>query len=167
MSRKGAETPSIADPGTELLCDDGRDEDLDGLVDCADSDCARARVCGGSGLCPTVDLGRALPALPTTLFPQSENATSGSCGDAGRRELSYAWTAPEAGRYFVSPHGSAVSPLSVYLRDGSCTGAELACSTTGAVRVTLRADQLVTVYVEGASSSCTQLTIVRDTTSAP
>ena len=163
----GSPACGFADPGTEVVCDDGRDQDLDGLIDCADPDCARTRVCGGAGLCPTIDLGRALPALPTTLFTQSEDATSGTCGGVGQREISYSWAAPEAGRYLVSTRGSGAPPVALYVRDAGCDGAELACSTTGELRVVLRADQAVTVYVEGASSACTQLTIARDTTGAP
>ena len=33
---------------SEVVCDDGVDEDLDGLTDCADTDCASDAACGGS-----------------------------------------------------------------------------------------------------------------------
>ncbi len=32
-------------PATESVCDDGKDDDADGLTDCADSDCAEAAAC--------------------------------------------------------------------------------------------------------------------------
>jgi hypothetical protein len=36
--------------GTETLCNDGRDNDWDQLVDCADPDCATSAACGGSSV---------------------------------------------------------------------------------------------------------------------
>jgi hypothetical protein len=33
---------------SEVVCDDGVDEDLDGLTDCDDTDCASDAACGGS-----------------------------------------------------------------------------------------------------------------------
>jgi len=41
----GCSATCQTEAGVEIACDDGVDNDLDGLVDCADSDCANAAVC--------------------------------------------------------------------------------------------------------------------------
>jgi len=48
--------------GPELLCDDGQDNDCDGLVDCDDLDCAPEPVCVGT--CPVVPVPDPVPDAP-------------------------------------------------------------------------------------------------------
>jgi len=44
-------TCTPTEPGTELTCNDGQDNDCDGLIDCADSDCSADPVCQGGPVC--------------------------------------------------------------------------------------------------------------------
>lgn len=48
----GCETDCGPASGTELTCGDGRDDDCDGLIDCADGDCAAAAACSPAGSVP-------------------------------------------------------------------------------------------------------------------
>jgi hypothetical protein len=52
-------TLSTGKPGTSEICDNGKDDDGDGAIDCADLDCASASTCN---LCvPDINLGAVVP----------------------------------------------------------------------------------------------------------
>ena len=53
-------------PSEESECGDDLDDDLDGLLDCADVDCAEAAAC--SGACPAEDLGSAIGETEAMFF---------------------------------------------------------------------------------------------------
>jgi len=107
----------------ERDCDDGSDDDADGLVDCDDPDCALDSACIE---CPLYDLDSAtgVSVVDDVLF--EESALTGSCGGAGS-ESTYAWTAPETGRYSFDTVGGLRDTV-LYALSGDCGGEELACS---------------------------------------
>jgi hypothetical protein len=107
----------------ERDCDDGSDDDADGLVDCDDPDCALDAACIE---CPLYDLDSAtgISVVDDVLF--EESALTGSCGGAGS-ESTYAWTAPETGRYSFDTVGGLRDTV-LYALSGDCGGEELACS---------------------------------------
>ena len=79
-----------------------------------------------------------------------------TCADgAGRAaEATYAFVAPHTGTFFVSTAGSRYDTV-LYVRDGSCTGRELACDDdqggrgTSALQLELDTGQRVVVVVDG------------------
>lgn len=107
--------------------------------------------------CPDVDLGTATGATVVTaaeLTGATPDNRTGSCsyGGAGH-DLAYRWTASGAGTYRFATTTSVDTVL--YLLDGDCAGAELACNDDGpsgaasALSATLTAGQTVIVVVEG------------------
>ncbi len=108
-----------------------------------------------SGGCPSADLGSQLGAAivsGTTL--EGANDFAGSCGGADADERSFAWTAPSAGTYTFSTHGSPFN-TALYLREQTCSGAELGCNddavvSTSSVAVQLDAGQNVVAFVDGS-----------------
>jgi len=107
----------------ERDCDDGDDNDDDGLVDCEDPDCESDIACLE---CPAHDLEQATGTHLVDDVPFDESARTGSCGGEGP-ESTYAWTAPESGRYSFDTVG-AYRDTVLYALDGDCEGEELACS---------------------------------------
>ncbi len=128
-----------------------------GLTYCA-SDCPLDR----DG-CPAGDVGSLVPqsVLGSTTLGLDDFAgscdTSSTAPPLGAPDSEYVFTAPEAGQYVFDVTATNYQPL-VYVLDGSCSGAELACSANAsgvpgvaqsAVSVELARDQAVTVVVEG------------------
>ena len=137
----------------EAHCRDGRDDDADGQIDCADSDCATLFVCN----CPEVDLGSALgPEVATGTTAAAGDDLGGTCGGAGSPDLTLGWTAPAADTYTFDLTGS-VRDFDTVLTvlDGACDGAELGCNRDAsgpqsALSVALDAGQAVVLVVDGA-----------------
>jgi len=117
----------------ESDCDDGIDEDGDGLFDCEDPDCDDDPVCWE---CDGTELG---DSIGQHLYSGPSGTTGqlvGSCGGAGD-ELLFEWSAPAAGRYAFDAMGSGFD-TTLYAFDTTCTGPELACN-----------DDLPSVYRSG------------------
>jgi hypothetical protein len=107
----------------EQECEDGEDNDGDGLVDCDDPDCESDAACME---CPSEDLEQATGTHLVDNVAFDEDTRTGSCGGEGS-ESTYAWTAPESGRYSFDTVG-AYRDTVLYALDGDCEGEELACS---------------------------------------
>ena len=120
--------------GFESLCDDGLDDDGDGLVDCDDSDCEPTLACN---TCPDGDL-----ELGTVELEPWHDWVEPSCASVAEESL-LAFEAPAEGAYVFLAD-------TVGVLDGDCLGEELACDAD-AVSATLSEGQTVTVYAEGAS----------------
>lgn len=112
--------------------------------------------------CADQDLGSATgPSIATGSTRGKANNYTGCGGDGN--DVTLGWTAPAAGRYVVDLCASDQfwdSVLSV--RDGSCTGAQLACSDDacggfaglqGRVTLTLTAGQHVVIVVDSVDPS--------------
>lgn len=133
-------------------CFDGRDNDSDRWVDCADPDCADEPGCGGPG-CAHQDLGSALPVTVHGETADSGDGFQGTCGMALQQDRAHRWTAPHSGTFVFDTVGSDRSNA-LYVLTG-CRGAELACAASGSgstsarVKVTLTQGQSVLVVVDG------------------
>ena len=139
-------------PAVEAACFDGIDEDLDGALDCADSDCAASAgcVCVDGTLTSVAPVG----AFGSTLGAVDDQA--GSCGGGTAEDVVAQWTAPAAGLYTFDTVGSAYDTVLYVLDD--CGGAELACNDDSAglqssLQVNLLAGQSVRVVVDGFSTN--------------
>ncbi|WP_437549267.1 MXAN_6577-like cysteine-rich protein [Sorangium sp. So ce367] len=76
--------------------------------------------------CPLIDLGSTVPQTVTGTTADVADVLRPSCG-AGAGEVTYRFTAPATGTYIADTFGSSFDTVLSVL-DGSCTGAELACS---------------------------------------
>ena len=112
---------------------------------------------GGPAACANYDLGSALGAVvagTTNGRPNSYNA----CESEDSPDVSYAWTAPATAQYTIdvcSGHDQDFDSV-LYVRDGSCTGMQIACNDDGCgssylsrVHVSLTAGELVIIIVDG------------------
>lgn len=165
-------------PSSETDCSDGRDDDDDGDTDCEDADCADDRDCTQDtdppDTCYDVDLGGTLGWAVAEAVPAGDDG-SGSCGGAGRADALLQWTAPSSDTFVFDTVGSSVDTV-LWMADGTCDGAELACSDdffgdSSELRVDLRAGDVVVLGVEGAGSvqlnawqgACADVTIGEET----
>jgi hypothetical protein len=120
-------------PTEHGACEDGQDNDGDGLSDCDDPDCGRARVCLLP--CVDVDLGSARgdilgPPDANYRLPEGPGQREGSCGGAGP-EHTFLWTANRDGNVLLRASRSfAGDPFSMYVLD-RCDGADLICTVDG------------------------------------
>jgi len=111
--------------GLERTCDDGGDEDKDGLTDCEDPDCVDDAACV---ICTDGDLGSATGAgvaTGTTVDAQGDHLLSCALEDAAG-DVGWSWTAPSTGTWqfqATSPDGGT---LAVGVFD-ACGGTELGC----------------------------------------
>ncbi|MBI2379091.1 MAG: hypothetical protein HYV07_34165 [Deltaproteobacteria bacterium] len=107
--------------------------------------------------CPTGDLGSAIgagvasgsTAGVTDGFRASTCAFSAVSGG----EATYTWTAPNNGVFTFDTFGSAFDTV-LYVLNGSCTGAEIACNDQSGgdqslVQLTVTAGQTVTLIIDG------------------
>ena len=142
----------------EDRCDDGVDGDGDGDVDCEDEECADDLVCK---VCAPVDLGNSANA---DAWSGSFSTTDyeGSCGGSDGAEQLFGWTAPLAGDWIFSAEGSGTD-TTVYVLDGGCDGAEIACAADipglgggrAGVSTPLTVGQAITVVVDSAEAEGT------------
>lgn len=136
---------------TEADCNNGLDDDGDGLADCEDRDCEDDETCWE---CPAHDLGTAVGTDLWTGIADRGGFFEGSCGGAGW-EQTFAWRAAEAGWYSLDTVG-VYSDTVLTVVDGDCGGAELACNddVTGVrsgLAVDLDAGQEVVAVVDAAN----------------
>ena len=124
----GADGGGDGSDGTEPAaeeCSDSTDNDLDGLGDCTDDDCADDGACAcvdtnaaaGSGELGTGDNSAATDDVSP--------GDSGSCGSEGGLDVVFAWSAAAAGCYQADTFGSSYD--TVLRRVSACGGEELAC----------------------------------------
>ncbi|HYI02654.1 hypothetical protein [Hyalangium sp.] len=137
-------------------CFDGRDNDGDGGVDCADTpDCQGEPGCTGLG-CANQELGSALPITTHGETVDSGDGFTGTCGPQLQQDRAHLWTAPKSGTFVFDTAGGGWSNALYVL--ASCRGAELACAvgstggTQAAVKVTLLQGQSVLVVVDGMAN---------------
>jgi hypothetical protein len=84
---------------------------------------------------------------------------AGSCGGAGSHEQTVQFLITQTGTFVFTTRGSNYDTV-LYIRDGSCTGPELACndnfgaSFTSEVSLALTAGQSVIAIVDGANGVC-------------
>ena len=104
--------------------------------------------------CPDVDAGSAVGAAVASGSNLDQGGTFfASCARSGRDAL-IAWTAPSDGTFSFDTEGSDYDTV-LHVRDGLCTGAELACNDDGLpnylseLDVTLTAGQEVTIVLSG------------------
>lgn len=119
---------TTADAGsTYENCFNGRDDNADRLVDCADPQCRALDACR-TGQCPDGDLGDAVGlAVIASSTSGVTNDLAGTCGGQGGPDLAFTWTAPASGDYFVDTRWGSFDTI-VYVREGDCDGIELACN---------------------------------------
>jgi hypothetical protein len=152
-------TPTATLPEVESDCRDGQDNDADGGADCVDEDCANDPICLAAA-CADEFIGSVMgsPAHLGDTNPGgagTDDQVNGCGGASFDRTL--AWIAPQDGIIAFASRG--VSPpwsTSIAVRDGSCSGAELGCTTDLGVggsltRVQVRAGQLYVIVVDGSS----------------
>ncbi|MFV8753836.1 hypothetical protein ACNOYE_25100 [Nannocystaceae bacterium ST9] len=102
--------------------------------------------------------GTALPEGAPVMTMGTTNGSNddhmGSCGFNPAPEREFWWTAPETATYTISTAGSNYDSL-LYVRDGGCEGAELACdddfegSLAAQLDVDLEAGQTISIFVDG------------------
>lgn len=149
----GGDTQDTAPPGPETDCDDGRDDDGDGKVDCDDTDCDGASACVVE--CWDDDLGEALGASVASGAGSGDDG-EGSCGGSNSVDTFFAWTAPASDTFVFDTVGS-TADTTLWIAADTCDGAELACDTdtfgtSSQAEVTLSAGDTVVIGVEGSGS---------------
>ncbi len=108
---------------------------------------------------PQNDLGNSVPPITRsgTTAGQPNGLGGASCGGGGNeaREVAFAYTAPSTGFFAIDTQGSAFDTV-LYVRDGSCTGDELACNddvspdtVASQMEIFLRAGQRIIIVVDG------------------
>ena len=111
------------------FCDNGGDDDLDGDVDCDDSDCFGDPFCIAA-FCPLDDLGGAVGlevvSGSTVGLP---DISQGTCASNTGSDAVYTWTAPAAGTYEFNTLGSTYD--TVLFLTTECGGDELGCNDDG------------------------------------
>jgi hypothetical protein len=148
---------SLAIDLAESYCEDGIDNDNDGLWDCEDPDCeSYSPICLGL-TCPQNALSEELPFVESGNTETAPSllgyATCGS-GSQNSREMAYNFVAPTTGIYKFSTAGSLFDTI-LYARE-TCTGQELGCNddfqdTTSFLKLNLQEQQEIVVVVDGWS----------------
>jgi deoxyribonuclease-1 len=108
--------------------------------------------------CPGADLGSPIGStvIADTTTGESKLFT-GSCGGSDAPERTFAFVAPKPALYTFHTLGSSL-PSVIYLLDGACDGAELACNDDfdgtqqSAVSISLTQGQRIIVVVDGEDS---------------
>jgi hypothetical protein len=146
----------------EIGCTDDADDDLDGLVDCVDPDCAADGAC--ALVCPDDVLSGALPIVVNASTVGETADHEASCAPTvGASDLAWEFTAPAAANYRFDTAGSTFDTVLTVL-DG-CGGAELACNDNAGggvqsgVQVALAAGQTVVVVVDGWDTASGPVTL--------
>jgi len=150
-----------SDPTPAPVCSNGVDDDGDGAVDYpANLQCGAAS--GESERFCDLPIAGSLGALGlpiwfTGAMPAGSGSLTGTCGGDGSSEDIYEWTAPVAGSYWLGATGYGFQPV-LYVRDGACDGAELACTSGwggggAGLGVSLAAGQTVALVIDGQGGS--------------
>ena len=132
---------------------DGRDDDADGSIDCADEDCQDADACVPiEEVCPGDDAGQRIEwAIYTASMQGAVARLSSSCGGLLGRERTVRWRAPRSGRYTfntISSRGTrscgrsrpATAPSGVLILYGDARGRPLQHTEPDSARWTPRRD---------------------------
>jgi hypothetical protein len=112
----------------------------------------------GPAACANFDLGSSLGAVATdTTVGHTDSYTA--CGGGFSPDVSYAWTAPATAAFTMDLCSSPnqLFDTVLYVRDGSCTGTQLACDDDGCgnasvlsrVHLNLTVGELVVIIVDG------------------
>jgi hypothetical protein len=122
------------------------------------------------------DLGSSVPITVSGTTAGGANLMTGaSCGGGGKSapDVAFLYTAPFAGAYTVDTFGSAFDTI-LYLRNGSRTGAQLACNDNASsgtlqsqVKINLTAGQSVVIVVDGRGTASGAFTLHVLSLSAP
>lgn len=115
---------------------------------------------GSPDECPANNAGNTVPLVVGDNTVGRSNDLAGSCGDGDEApELGTAFTAPQAGVYFINTEGSDFDTVVYVLDGGDCSGVELACRDDGPFTepaawlvLELDADQDIVVVVDGSGS---------------
>jgi hypothetical protein len=139
-------------------CEDGVDNDRDGLMDCADMDCVADPAC--TRPCPDRDIGSVVGNsvdMGTTVGAGHD--LTGSCAPGRAPDIALSWTAPRSGRYRFDTAGSTFN-TALYLQAGTCGGRELICNDnvsatnpTSRVVRNLTAGTTVVIVIDGVFGS--------------
>lgn len=102
------------------------------------------------------------PSTTGTTGDDADN-TSGSCGGAGAHEHTVQFLVMQSGLYTFRVENTDFA-IVLYIRDDSCTGTELACTTMPAGSTTdialgLSAGQRVVAFVDGDNGECGSFTL--------
>lgn len=152
----------------ERICDDGLDDDQDGLVDCEEGICSGTPGCTPE--CPMRELTEASDSASTV--GRLDQHAPDCVNTSNAPDVSWSFTAPQGGRYEFRTRGSDYDTVLSAL-DG-CDGKVLACNDddekskikddlTSVVEVQLAADQTIVLVVDGYQrrSGTAQLTVTR------
>ncbi len=139
----------------EVLCEDGGDEDGDGLADCSDPDCRLAPTCMGQD-CPQREFSGQIPETLRGTTSGDGMLGDATCSNGGNRgpEETFSFVAANSGKYWFDTIGSDFDTI-VYVREHYCTGREIACDDdsggdgTSRLLVELEAGQEIVVVVDG------------------
>jgi hypothetical protein len=106
----------------------------------------------GDAGCSATLLPETVPTAWAGSTAAGGNTDEASCGGTDGPEDKLTYIAPTSGIYQISTEGS-LTDLILYVRDGDCTGAELACNDDGGetgdvLSVSLSAGQEVTIIVD-------------------
>ena len=124
-------------PAVETVCDDGKDNDVDGAVDCADSDCQKAAACVATDLC-TPDYPMSCGGSDTFSnggFGSTQAIDAWQCADGSFSnetgpEYTYAYVADCNGEATVTVTNAAKTGyLDLYVLDGAQACVPAACKS--------------------------------------
>jgi hypothetical protein len=134
----------------EVECTDETDNDEDGAVDCDDDDC--------DCTCPSEDLGSQLGPLVHTGSTVGHPDLAASCGGDGAPDASFVWTAPRAGAFRIDTEGSMFDTV-LHVQEGNACGSfEVACDddaddapfgTWSEILLVLSAGEAIVITVDG------------------
>ncbi|MEP7123448.1 MAG: PKD domain-containing protein [Byssovorax sp.] len=137
----------------------------DGVCDPTESCQSCAADCGACVTCPTTDLGSTVPQSVTGSTVGQPAAHTAPCVPANSNapESIFEFTAPSDGTFTFSTVGSTFDTI-LYIQDGTCGGAPLACNDDftalqSQVQVTLTSGQTVVVIVDGYGSASGAFTL--------
>jgi hypothetical protein len=149
---------------TEDVCDDGKDNDCDGIYDCGDANCANAAECQAGGACPnaiTITCGSTAIGDTTTGTNRNSRYACDPFVEHGK-ELVYAVTVPSAGSVTATVMSQHDHDLVVLAegpggtcepRNPGCVGASSTTNGTETVTFTAAAGATYYLVVDGYGAS--------------
>ncbi len=151
---------------TETLCADGKDNDADGAVDCADSDCSSDPICQATSLCqPDYPIACGGGDGFNNAGPGSTNAidtwqcADGTFSKESGPEFTYSYVADCTGKATITLTNSASTGyLDLYILDGAqacvptaCTQHALMSAGKATATIAVTAGQKFNLVVDGYS----------------
>jgi hypothetical protein len=115
----------------------------------------------GGASCADIDLGNSVPVTEagSTTGPSESSASICPVGGGGGPETTFEFTAPVDGLYSIDVLEGTLFDTVLYVRDGDCSGVELACNDDvvpsifqSRVDLFLTAGQTIVVFVDGYSA---------------